>query len=168
MTGFGGSAHLVIKMVLYLFPKTQVYVFARNPSEREFARELGAVWTGDTADTSPKKVHKMIDTTPVYKPVVEALRNLAPGGRLVINAIRKEERDKEYLQNLDYTHHLWQEKEIKSVANVTRRDVIEFLKLAGQMKIKPDLQTFKLKEANQALIQLKEARIRGAKVLVIG
>jgi len=110
----------------------------------------------------------VIDTTPVWKPIVEALKNLECGGRLVINAIRKEEVDKEYLMKLDYPIHLWLEKEIKSVANVTRRDVSEFLKLAAEIPIKPEVQEFPLEEANKALVELKEGRIRGAKVLIIG
>jgi propanol-preferring alcohol dehydrogenase len=144
-----------------------VFVFARNPKERAFARELGAVWAGDTADEAPKKLDSIIDTTPVWKPVVEALKNLVPGGRLVINAIRKEEVDKDYLLRLDYPAHLWMEKEIKSVANVARRDVSEFLALAAEIPIKPEVQEFALEEANRALIELKTRRIRGAKVLRI-
>ena len=97
--------------------------------------------------------------------VVKALENLEPGGRLVINAIRKEEADKEYLLRLDYATHLWMEKEIKSVANVSRRDVREFLELAAQMAIKPKVQEFPLEEANEALLELKSSKIRGAKVL---
>jgi propanol-preferring alcohol dehydrogenase len=96
---------------------------------------------------------------------VEALRNLAPGGRLVINAIRKEEADKEYLLKLDYSTHLWLEKEIKSVANVTRRDVREFLELAAEIPIKPEVQEFRLEDANQALLELRSRKVRGAKVL---
>lgn len=165
LTGFGASGHLVLKLARFQFPAGEVYVFARNPQEREFARELGAVWTGDTADMAPVKLDAIIDTTPVWKPVVEALRNLAPGGRLVINAIRKEEFDKPYLLNIDYPSHLWLEKEIKSVANVTRRDVAEFLSLAAEMGISPEYQEYPLADANQALVDLKEQRIRGAKVL---
>ncbi len=167
LTGFGASGHLVLMMVKHTFPSSKVYVFARNTSEREFARELGAVWTGDSEDTCPEKLDLIIDTTPVWKSVVEALRNLKSGGRLVINAIRKEESDKKYLLNLNYAEHLWMEKEIKSVANVSRRDVAEFLKLASSMPIKPDVQTYKLEEANKALIELKEGKIKGAKVLKI-
>jgi propanol-preferring alcohol dehydrogenase len=128
---------------------------------------LGAVWAGDTGDTSPQKLAAIIDTTPVWKPVVDGLRNLAPGGRLVINAIRKEDVDKEYLLQLDYPTHLWMEKEIKSVANVARRDVREFLSLAERMAIKPEYQEYALDEANMALADLKESSIRGAKVLRI-
>ncbi|MFC1693538.1 zinc-dependent alcohol dehydrogenase family protein [Candidatus Latescibacterota bacterium] len=167
LTGFGASAHLVLKMVKHQYPDTRIFVFARNEEERTFARELGAVWAGDTEDESPEKLHCIIDTTPVWKPVVEALRNLTPGGRLVINAIRKEDVDRKYLTHLDYSTHLWLEKEIKSVANVSRGDVSEFLKLAAEIPIKPEVQEFTLEEANRALVELKTRKIRGAKVLRI-
>jgi propanol-preferring alcohol dehydrogenase len=165
LTGFGASAHLVLKMVRFKYPNTKVYVFARSERERAFALELGAVWAGDTADTPPELLHAIIDTTPVWKPVVEALRVLQPGGRLVINAIRKESHDQDYLARLDYPEHLWMEKEIKSVANVTRRDVREFLELAAQIPIRPEYVEYPLEEANRALSELKAGHIRGAKVL---
>ncbi len=168
LTGFGASAHLVLKMVRHRYPHARVLVFARSEKERGFARELGAVWAGDTADESPVKLDSIIDTTPAWKPVVEALKNLAAGGRLVVNAIRKEEGDKSYLLGLDYAAHLWQEKEIKSVANVTRQDVSEFLALAAEMSLKPQVQEFDLEGANQALVELKTGQIRGAKVLIVG
>jgi propanol-preferring alcohol dehydrogenase len=155
-------------MVKHKYPNARVFIFARNPVEREFARELGAVWAGDTEEESPEKLSCIIDTTPVWKPVVEALKNLEPGGRLVINAIRKEEIDKDYLLKLDYPTHLWMEKEIKSVANVARRDVSELLELASEAGIKPEVQEFALDEANEALFELKNRKIRGAKVLKIG
>lgn len=167
LTGFGASAHLVLMMVKHKYPQTMVFVFARSEQEREFAKELGAVWSGDTTDSCPEKLHAIIDTTPVWKPVVEALKNLAPGGRLVINAIRKEDADKYYLLNLDYSIHLWEEKEIKSVANVARRDVAEFLQLAADIPIKPETEEFALEDANRALVELKTRKIRGAKVLKI-
>jgi propanol-preferring alcohol dehydrogenase len=168
LTGFGASGHLVLKMAAYKYPGTPVYVFARSGKEREFARELGAEWAGDTSDKAPELLDAVIDTTPVWKPIVEALRNLAPGGRLVINAIRKENQDKEELLRMDYPVHLWMEKEIKSVANVTRRDILEFLDLAALIPLKPAVQEYALKEANQALFELKTQRIRGAKVIRIG
>jgi propanol-preferring alcohol dehydrogenase len=99
--------------------------------------------------------------------VVSALGNLEKGGRLVINLIRKEVADKEFLLKLDYPRHLWLEKEIKTVANVTRADAEEFLALAPRMKIQPEIQEFRLEEANQALVELKTGNIRGSKVLVI-
>jgi len=167
LTGFGASAHLVLKMVRQRYPQSRVFVFARSEAERAFARELGATWAGDIADESPELLDAIIDTTPVWTPMVEALKNLTPGGRLVINAIRKENADKAVLTQLDYTKHLWLEKEIKSVANVTRRDVSEFLALAAEIPIKPEVQTYALAGANQALIDLKARQVRGAKVLVI-
>ncbi len=167
LTGYGASAHLVQKMVKSLYPNSDVYVFARSEKEQKFSRELGAVWAGDTSDTPPEKLQSIIDTTPVWKPVVEALRNLAPGGRLVINAIRKEAIDKDYLLRLDYEEHLWQEKEIKSVANVSRRDVSEFLNLAAEMNIHPEIQEYRIQDANEALNDMKSGNIKGAKVLRI-
>ena len=168
LVGFGASAHLVLKMVRHRFPNTRVLVFARMAKEQEFARELGAVWAGSIEDASPEKLHAAIDTTPAWKPIVEALNNLEKGGRLVVNAIRKEETDKGELLKLDYPRHLWLEKEIKSVANVARRDVEEFLALAADIPIRPEVQVYELEEANRALIELKERKIRGAKVLKIG
>ncbi len=168
LTGFGASAHLVLKMARYLFPRSHFFVFARSEKEQAFAREIGVVWAGDITDKSPGKLHAIIDTTPAWKPVVEAMNNLVPGGRLVINAIRKEQIDKDYLLNLDYPQHLWMEKEIKSIANVTRRDVAEFLDLAAQIPLTPAVQVFPFEKANIALHELKDGVIRGAKVLRIG
>ncbi len=167
LTGFGASAHLVVKMVRHKYPAAKIFVFARSEKERAFARELGATWAGDTEEKSPEKLDSVIDTTPAWKPVVKALQNLKSGGRLVVNAIRKEDADKEYLLQLNYPTHLWLEKEIKSVANVARKDVEEFLNLAAEIPIQPVVQEFALAEANRALIELKERKIRGAKVLVI-
>jgi propanol-preferring alcohol dehydrogenase len=166
LTGFGGSNHLVLKMAKHLYPNTDVFVFTRNPDEQDFARSLGAFWAGGIEAASPHKQDAIIDTTPVWKPVVEALRNLDNGGRLVVNAIRKEDVDKDYLLKLDYPSHLWMEKEIKSVANVTQRDVREFLALAAEAGIRPEYQEYPLEDANLALVELRQGKIRGAKVLV--
>jgi propanol-preferring alcohol dehydrogenase len=163
--GFGASAHLVTKMVRHKYPNSRIFVFSRTEKERDFAKELGAFWSGGIEDNPPEKLHCAIDTTPAWKPIVKVLKNLEKGGRLVINAIRKEEIDKEYLLKLDYPHHLWMEKEIKSVANVTRKDVEEWLQLAADIQIRPEIQEFTLEEANKALGELKERKIRGAKVL---
>jgi propanol-preferring alcohol dehydrogenase len=167
LTGFGASAHLVLQMARHRFPSSRVYVFARSEGERAFARELGAVWAGDSTEEPPEKLAAIIDTTPAWQPVVEALKNLEPEGRLVINAIRKEERDKSALLGLDYPRDLWLEKEIKSVANVSRGDVRELLALAAEIPLRPEVQEFPLAAANQALRELKGRRIRGAKVLRI-
>ena len=165
LMGFGASAHLVLKMVKNSFPDSKIYVFTRNSKERKFAEELGASWTGDISEKSPEKLHSIIDTTPAWKPVITSLENLEKGGRLVINAIRKEDHDKKLLLQLSYEKHLWLEKEVKTVANVTGKDIKNFLKLAAASGIKPHYQEYSLEEANKALIDLKNKSIRGAKVL---
>ncbi len=167
LMGFGASGHLVLKTAQYEYPNSKIFAFSRSEQEREFARELGAVWAGDITEPAPEKLDAIIDTTPVWKPVVAALDNLAPGGRLVINAIRKENADKDALLQLDYARDLWLEREIKSVANVARRDVSEFLELAAKIPIQPEFQEYRLEDANQALLELKTRKIRGAKVLRI-
>lgn len=168
LTGFGASAHLVIKMVRHSYPRSKVFVFARSEGERGFALELGAAWAGPPEEPSPERLHCIIDTTPVWNTVVRALENLESGGRLVINAIRKEELDKDALLRIRYPTHLWMEKEIKSVANVSRSDITGFLDLAGQIPIRPQFQEFPLEDANKALAEIKERKIRGAKVLRLG
>lgn len=167
LTGFGASAHLVMTLVRYLYPKVPVYVFARSEKERHFAMELGACWAGDTVDEPPELLESIIDTTPAWLPVLAAMNHLMPGGRLVINAIRKEDRDLNLLAGLDYPKHLWMEKEVKSVANVTRSDVSEFLRLATEIPIQPTYEEYALIDANRALMELKKGHIRGAKVLRI-
>jgi len=167
LTGFGASAHLVLKLINYQYPHSEVYVFARSPKEREFALELGAQWAGDTSDKPVCLLDCIIDTTPVWEPVVRALECLKPGGRLVINAIRKELVDTEYLLNIDYARHLWMEKEIKSVANVTSHDVRAFIRMAAEMPFKPEVETYPFENANQAIMDIKLRKIKGAKVLVL-
>lgn len=165
LTGFGASGHLVLQMARHRYPASPIFVFARNPDERAFALELGADWAGDTTERPPQAPDAIIDTTPAWLPVLSALDVLAPGGRLVINAIRKEAGDRQVLDTLDYDRHLWREKSLRSVANVTRRDVRECLALAAKTGIAPNVTEFALADANRALIELKQGRIRGAKVL---
>ncbi len=168
LTGFGASAHLVLKTARSIYPHSKFFVFSRTEAERTFARELGAVWTGSADQQAPENLHAIIDTTPAWGPVVGALKNLERGGRLVINAIRKESVDKNALLGLDYARDLWMEKEIKSVANITRKDVEVFLRIAAEVPIKPEVREYRLEEVSTALIELKERKIRGAKVLRIG
>lgn len=165
--GFGSAHHLVIQMAGHLFPDSEIFVFARNPDERDLALKLGAKWVGDIFDSPPREVDCAIDTTPVWKPVVYALENLKSGGRLVMNLIRKEDADKDYLLKIDYTKHLWMEKEIKTVANVTVKDGRDFIKLAAEIGLKPSITAYPLEEANRALIDVKTGRSPGSKVLKI-
>lgn len=165
LTGFGGSAHLVIQLARHLYPDSPIGVFARDPAQREQALALGADWAGATEDRAPFLLDAIIDTTPAWLPVVEALVNLSPAGKLVINAIRKEDRDKDALLGLRYETHLWQEKAIKTVANVTAADIAAFLPLAAAVPLKPEIEVYAFEQANEALKDLRFGRIRGAKVL---
>ena len=166
LTGFGASAHLVLQLARHRFPASPVYVFARNAREREFARERGAAWAGDTSEEPPARMAAIIDTTPAWKPVVSALERLLPGGRLVINAIRKSRADQSELESLDYAKHLWMEREIKSVANVTRADVRDLLAEAASMQLRPSVEEMPLSAANAALGRVARGEgVRGALVL---
>ncbi|MBT8066975.1 MAG: zinc-dependent alcohol dehydrogenase family protein [Gammaproteobacteria bacterium] len=167
LTGFGGSGHLVLQMARYLYPAGRVFVFARSEAERAFALELGADWSGDTDEVPPEPPHAVIDTTPAWKPVLAALEQLRPGGRLVINAIRKEASDRHLMAKIRYEDHLWMEKEIKSVANITHEDIEAFLPIAAKIPLRVEVQTYALEDANQALRELRAGHVRGAKVLVI-
>lgn len=166
LTGFGASGHLVLQLARRRFPRSAVYVFARAESERAFAMSLGAAWAGDTTAEPPEKLAAIIDTTPAWKPVIAALRALRPGGRVVVNAIRKERRDQSELLSLDYGRDLWMEREIKSVANVTRADVRETLEAAASGEIHATVEEVPLDRANEALeAQLAPGGMRGSRVL---
>jgi propanol-preferring alcohol dehydrogenase len=167
LTGFGGSGHLVLQLSKHLYPASSVFVFARSERERQFARELGADWAGDSLALPPEPPHAIIDTTPVWSTVIAALECLRAGGRLVINAIRKEDGDKHRLSEIRYEKHLWLEKEIKTVANVTHSDIAEFLPVAAAIPLHVETQSYPLEKANEALQDLRRGHIRGAKVLTI-
>lgn len=167
LTGFGASGHLVLQMARHLYPDSALHVFARSESERAFALKLGATWAGNTTERPVSGLDAIIDTTPAWLPVVAALEALAAGGRLVINAIRKESGDQDILARLDYERHLWREKSLCTVANVTRDDVRECLHLAEEIPLHPEVTAYSLDKANQALLEMKQGHIRGAKVLQI-
>jgi propanol-preferring alcohol dehydrogenase len=157
--GFGASAHIVIQVAKYW--GCEIFVFTRSEEHRNLAKKLGAVWAGGPKDEPPKKLNCAIDFTPVGETVPNALRVLEKGGRLLVAVIRK----RNPIPPLDYAQLLWDEKEIKSVANITRKDAQEFLSLAAEIPIIPEVQEFRLEEANQALILLKQGKIQGAGVL---
>lgn len=159
--GFGASAHIVIQVAKYWC--CEVFVFTRGEEHRKLAKKLGASWAGGPEDEPPRKLHCAIDFTPVGETVPQALRVLEKGGRLVLAVIRK----RNPIPPLDYARLLWDEKEIKSVANITRRDAREFLPLAAEIPIIPEVQEFKLEEANHALILLKQGKIQGAGILTM-
>jgi propanol-preferring alcohol dehydrogenase len=161
--GFGASAHIAIQVAVHW--GCRVFVFTRpdQNDHQALAKKLGAEWVGVTGEPPPKKLGCAIDFTPVGEPVKEALKVLEKGGRVVINAIRKINP----IPELDYAQCVWHEREIKSVANVARQDALEFLPLAAQIGIKPEVHEFPLKDANRALVLLKQGRIHGAGVLKI-
>lgn len=167
LTGFGASNHQVLALARVLYPESPVYVWARNPDQRRQALEAGAAWAGDTHDQPPQPADAIIDTTPVWDPVLAALTHLAPGGHLVINAIRKEDGDRNLLAGLDYPSQLWREKRLSSVANITRADIRETLDLAVRHDLHPRITTYPLQDANRALRELAGGRIDGARVLVM-
>jgi len=161
--GFGACAHILIQVIRHKFPNSGVFVFTKTAEHAELAKSLGAVWTGRSADHPPAKLNRVMDFTPVGECVRDALAVLDKGGRLVINAIRKETP----IPALDYGEYLWLEREIKSVANVTRKDAEEFLPLAAEIPIVPTVEEFALSEANEVLISIKRSKLRAAGVLKI-
>ncbi|MDO9333856.1 MAG: zinc-dependent alcohol dehydrogenase family protein [Dehalococcoidales bacterium] len=160
--GFGASAHIVLQIAKH--QGCEVFVFTRGEEHRQLARQLGAIWTGNPEDVPPQKLDCAIDFTPVGETVPMALNVLEKGGRLVVAVIRK----RTPIPPMDYAHLLWDEREIKSVANITRQDVLEFLPLAAEIPILTEVEEFSLEQANDALILLKEGKVRGAAVLKIG
>jgi alcohol dehydrogenase, propanol-preferring len=157
--GFGASAHIVIQVAKYW--GCEVFVFTRSEQHRNLAEKLGASWTGRPEDEPPKKLNCAIDFTPIGETVPLALSVLEKGGRFIVAVIRK----RNPIPPLDYARLLWDEKEIKSVANITRTDAQDFLTLAAEIPILPEVQEFPLDEANKTLILLKQGRIQGAGVL---
>lgn len=165
LTGFGASNHLVLSLTRILYPNSAVMVWARDPGQRSQALALGARWAGDTSAMPPEAPDAIIDTTPVWNTVLAALDRLAPGGRLVINAIAKEQGDRDRLAELDYERQLWREKEIKSVANVTRRDIADYLEIAAENALAPEIHELPLEQAGEALKKIRFGDFRGAFVL---
>jgi propanol-preferring alcohol dehydrogenase len=159
--GFGASAHIVIQVAKYW--GCRVFVFTRSAVHRRLAKELGVDWTGTAGDKPPQKVDCAIDFTPAGESVPLALSALAKGGRLVIAVIRKNT----LIPPMDYAQYLWDDKEIKSVANITRKDAEEFLPLAAKIPIVSEVQEFSLNQANEGLLLLKQGKVTGAAVLRI-
>ncbi len=155
--GFGASAHLVIQIATAM--GCEVYVFTRSEEHRQLARDLGSSWEGSAKGDPPHKLDSAITFAPAGWIVNEALRVLDKGGTLAINAIYMSP-----IPELDY-ERLYHEKTVKSVANVTRRDAEEFLKIAGAIPIETEVEVFPLKAANKVLGMLKNSEINGAAVL---
>ncbi len=158
--GFGSSAHLAIQVALHR--GCEVAVFTRSPRERELAARLGAAWTGGYDDPPPWPLDSAVTFAPVGSVVVAALRALAPGATVAVNAIHLDE-----MPAFSYDL-LWQERCIRSVANFTRRDATEFLALAAEIPIRAQVQEFPLAAAGEALDRLAAGEISGSAVLTVG
>lgn len=159
--GFGAAAHIVIQMALY--QKKKVYAFTRKADfeSQKFAINLGAVWAGASSETSPDKLDAAIIFAPAGNLIPEALKNLEKGGVVVCGGIHMSD-----IPSFPYKI-LWGERIIRSVANLTRNDGAEFLKLAPQIPVKTQTQLFGLQQANEALEALRQGKIQGAAVLTI-
>jgi len=157
--GFGASAHIAIQIARHW--DCEVYVFTRTESHRQLARELGAVWVGDARDDPGALMQGSITFAPVGWIVPEALRVLDKGGTLAINAIHMSP-----IPELPY-RLIYHERTLRSVANSTRQDAEELLKVAAEIPIRTEVHSFPLEEANQALAALKASQIDGAAALQI-
>lgn len=157
--GFGASAHLVLQAARFL--GMRVCVFTRSPAHREHAQELGAEWVGGPTDRPPEPLDAAIVFAPAGWIVPEALSSTRPGGTVVLAGIHMTP-----LPEMPY-RLLWEERVVRSVANATRQDGREFLSLAQEAGIRPDIQVFPWTEANEVLLRLKRAELRGAAVLQV-
>lgn len=158
--GFGASAHIVIQIAL--FWKCEVYVFTRSEKHQKLALDLGAVWAGKAEQIPEKKLHSSIIFAPAGELVPHALKTLDRGGTLALAGIYMTP-----IPQLDYMQHLYFEKTLRSVANSTRKDGEELLKLASEIPIRTQVTVFPLRETNRALQLLKQGKINGAGVLEI-
>jgi alcohol dehydrogenase, propanol-preferring len=157
--GFGSSASLAITVLQSW--KCEVYVSTRGENHRKMASALGATWVGKEDDTPPVKLDRAITFAPSGKVVVSALSALRKGGVVAINAIHLDQ-----MPAFDYDKLLWGERQIRSVANMTRQDARDFLAIAQELKIHPQVVAFPLEDANKALLAVKEETERGSAVIV--
>ena len=159
LVGFGASAHLAIQVARYW--GCDVYVFTRSSEHRRHAKELGAAWVGGAEDDSPKPLDRAVIFAPVGSLVPLILKKLRPAGTLAINAIHMSP-----IPQMDY-QLLYGERTLRSVANATYQDGVDFLRLAVKIPIHSTVSIYSLEDANQALVDLKHSRINGEAVLGI-
>jgi propanol-preferring alcohol dehydrogenase len=161
--GFGSSAHIVVQILRARYASSPVYVFTRGQAHKDMAIQLGAAWVGGPDELPPQQLDCAMDFTPVGTTVRRALEVSRKGAKVIINAIRKETP----VPELDYGTHLWGERQIRSVANVTADDARRFLPLAEEIGIETKVEEFAVEQANEALLRLKNGQINGAAVLVM-
>jgi alcohol dehydrogenase, propanol-preferring len=157
--GFGASAHLAIE-VLHSW-KCEVYVSTRGASHRRLAESLGAKWVGSETDKPPVELDRAVTFAPSGDVVIAALSSLRKGGVVAINAIHLDR-----MPQFDYDKLLWGERQIRSVANMTRTDARDFLKIAAEINLQPQVTAFSLDQANEALLAVKNDAIDGAAAIL--
>ena len=157
--GFGSSAQLIIEVLRAW--DCQVYVSTREPQHQQLARQLGAEWVGGGTDVPPVALDCAVTFAPVGEVVIAALRSLVKGGILAINAIHLDR-----IPEFDYDSLLWGERQIRSVANMTRQDARDFLKIAADIRLKPSVVTYPLERANEALQIIRHDKFTSPSVIV--
>ena len=158
--GFGASAHLAIEVLKAW--KCEVYVSTRGESHRKLAQSMGAAWVGSETDKPPVELDRAVTFAPSGEVVIAALSSLRKGGVVAINAIHLDR-----IPEFDYDRLLWGERQIRSLANMTRVDARDFLQLAAEIVMHPKVTAFRLDEANEALLAVKRDAIDGAAVLIV-
>ena len=159
--GFGAAAHIITQVAVY--QGKQIYAFTRpgDTDAQEFARRLGAAWAGDSTDLPPEELDAAIIFAPVGSLLPAALRATAKGGAVVCGGIHMSD-----IPSFPY-RILWEERIVRSVANLTRRDGEELLAIAPKIPVKTEAQVFPLEQANKALDMLRQGKIQGAPVLLM-
>jgi len=157
--GFGASAHMAIAVLRAW--KCDVYVSTRGKSHRDLAASLGATWVGSETEKPPAELDRAVTFAPNGDVVIAALGSLRKGGVVAINAIHLDR-----IPQFDYDSLLWGERQLRSVANMTRADARDFLALAVEIGLKPKVTVFKLDQANEALIAVKNDAVDGAAVIL--
>jgi len=157
--GFGASAHLALPVLRAW--NCDVYVSTRGASHRELASSLGATWVGSELDSPPVQLDRAITFAPSGDVVIAALASLRKGGVVAINAIHLDR-----IPEFDYDMLLWGERQIRSVANMTRSDARDFLQMASRIGLRPEVTAFPLDHANEALLAIKNDAISGAVALI--
>jgi alcohol dehydrogenase, propanol-preferring len=157
--GFGASAHLAIAVLRAW--DCEVYVSTRGASHRKMAETLGAVWVGEATEKPPVELDRAVTFAPSGDVVIAALASLRKGGIVAINAIHLDR-----IPEFDYDHLLWGERQLRSVANMTRSDARDFLDLAAEIRLQPKLTAYPLDQANDALAAVKNDNVDGAVAII--
>lgn len=157
--GFGSSAHIALQVARYW--QCEVFVFTRRPEHQVLAKELGAVWVGKPKDVPPARVQSAVIFAPAGPLLEDALSVLERGGTVALAGIYMTP-----IPDMEYAR-LYEERTVTSVSHMTRQDGSDFLKLAAEIPVKPEVEAFPLEEANEVLVRLKRSEIRGAAVLVV-